>query len=382
MQKSSYNIDTSVYRRLIIRLILAIIYTLVFIFIVPRVVQRLLPFVSALLVAVILNPLVKKINGKFSISRRSIALVLDLLIFFSIAFIIFFLVYTLVGQAIAFAMSIQQNWQSILVKIEGFQESFFWLTNILPPQVIDILDGFKENILIFVQNASKNIVSYTVSTTASMTTKTGNFFINFLTFFLAMYFIISDYNLVNEVATKYISKRVMTTFNILKSSVVNALGGYLKVQLMLALFATIYMFVALFIYGQQYAFLIALFLGFIDLLPIVGAIAILMPWGVLEFIGGDMNKGIFIIIVGVSFFLIRKVVEPKIMGSQTGLHPLLALLSTYVGLQFSGVWGAVLGPILLMLALSIAKSGIFNSTMSDLKAVFNRISTVLRMDSL
>lgn len=381
MQKLSNDFDTGVYRRLVVRLILAAIYITLFIFIVPRVIQRLLPFVAALLVAVILNPLVKKINSKFSISRRSIALVLDLLIFFSISFVIFFLIYTIVGQAIALAMSIQHNWQSILVKIEGLQENFVWLTNILPPQVIDILDGFKDNTLIFIQNASKNIVSYTVSTTASMTTKTGNFFINFLTFFLAMYFIISDYNLVNEVAMKYISKRFMRTFNILKSSVANALGGYLKAQLMLALFATIYMFVALFIYGQQYAFLIALFLGFIDLLPIVGAIAILMPWGVLEFVGGDMNKGIFLIIVGVSFFLIRKVVEPKIMGSQTGLHPLLALLSTYVGLQFSGVWGAVLGPILLMLALSIAKSGIFNSTISDLKAVFNRISMALRMDS-
>ena len=42
--------------------------------------------------------------------------------------------------------------------------------------------------------------------------------------------------------------------------------------------------------------------------------------------------------------MFRRLVEPKVMRKQTGLPPLLALIGIYVRIQFSGLWGALLGP--------------------------------------
>ncbi|ULQ60436.1 sporulation integral membrane protein YtvI [Brucepastera parasyntrophica] len=364
-----------------IRCSLAVIAVLFLVFIFPRAINVFLPFIIAFFVAALLNPLVNKVNQKLKIPRRIIALVLDLLVFLLIASLIGWLVYAVINEAISFATGIQTNWSDIVARIDSLSDSFDWLKEKLPPQAVEILEGFEESIAVFIQNTSKNLLRSVMSATTTLTTKTGSFLTGFIMAILAAYFIIADYNRMSAGIKKHIGQRASNYISILKSAVINALGRYLKSQLLLALTAFLFMFAALGIYGQPYALLIALFLGIVDLLPIIGTIAILVPWGIIEIIVGSFSKGIFLIVIGVSFFLIRKVIEPKIVGSQTGLHPLAALMSIYVGLRLSGVWGAVLGPVVLMLIISIAKSGIFNSTVMDLKILAARISRVLNKRS-
>lgn len=377
MQNADFDSNKGLYKRLLVRGILAIGWVVFLVLILPKAIHLLLPFVIVFIVATALNPFVNKINKKYGVSRRIIALILDLLVFITVFALIGLLVYSVVNEAVTLATNIQLNWDSIVAKFNGLDESFEWLNNLLPSPAMNLLDSIEESIFGFIQNASKNLLDSVVPMTTTMTAKAGGFFINFIMSILAAYFIIADYNRIATLTRKLLGKRVGGYLSILKTSVITALGGYLKSQLLLALFAFLFMFVALVIYGQPYAFLIALFLGFIDFLPIIGTIAILVPWGIIELVNGDMNKGSFLIIISVVFFLLRKIVEPKIVGSQTGLHPLMALMSAYVGLQFSGVWGAILGPIVLMLIISISKSGILDSTISDLKLVVDNISKTL-----
>lgn len=370
--------NKGLYTRLFIRSILAALIMVFIIFIFPKALKLLFPFVLALIVAVVLNPVVNTINRKFGISRRIIALVLDLLVFMLVATLIGTLAYSVVNEAVALANNVQMNWDNIVGTIDGLGDSFNWLLNYLPPQIMDVLSNFEDSIISFLQNSSKTLLSSVISATTSLTTKTGNFFINFIMAILAAYFLISDYNRIGTVAKKFIGERTGKYLSILKNSALAALGGYIRSQLLLATFAFIFMFIALLIIRQPYALLIALLLGFIDLLPIVGTIAVLAPWGIFELISGDLNIGIYLLVVGIIFFLIRKVIEPKIVGSQTGLHPLAALISTFIGLQFSGVWGAILGPVILMVVISVYKTGIFDSTIADVKAVINHISLILQ----
>lgn len=377
MNKSPHSSNQGLYKRLLIRSVLAILALLFLFFIFPKVIKMLFPFILAFIVAVVLNPVVNTMNQKLGISRRVIAIVLDLLFFMIVASLTGLLVYSVVNEVMALANHVQMNWDSIIEKIDGLENNFAWLLNFLPPQVTDLFANFEDSIISFLQNTSKTLLSSFLSATTSLTTKTGNFFINFIMAILAAYFLISDYNRITLATKKFIGKRVGKYLSILKSSALTALGGYVKSQLLLALFAFVFMFVALLINRQPYALLIALILGFVDLLPIVGTIAVLVPWGIIELAAGSVNNGIYLIVVGIVFFLIRKIVEPKIVGSQTGLHPLVALISTFIGLQFSGIWGAILGPVVLMVVISVYKTGILNSTIADVKAVINHISFIL-----
>ena len=161
-------------------------------------------------------------------------------------------------------------------------------------------------------------------------------------------------------------------------AVKSAFGRYLKAQLLIALTAFALMFPALFIYGQKYAFLIALFLAFLDFLPLLGTSALLTPWGIIEIVRGDIVKGLFLFSLTGSFFFVRRFMEPKIVGSQSELHPLVALLSIAVGIKLSGLWGAILGPIAMMIVVSLIKAHIFDNTVKDIRAAFDDIAGLLR----
>ena len=213
--------------------------------------------------------------------------------------------------------------------------------------------------------------------TTTVTGKTGTFLVNFIITVLGSYFIIVEYDAIINFMKKHVGNRISEFIVLIKQSILSALGGYIKSQLILAFFAFIFMLIPLAIYRQPYALLISLFLGFIDLLPIVGTISVLVPWGVVLLISGNISKGVFIIVLGVVFFIVRKIIEPKVVGSQTGLHPLAALISTYIGLKISGVLGAIMGPMILMLFTSIIKSGIFDNTISDIKTVIGNVSKIL-----
>ncbi len=375
------------YKRLTIRFFIAVIIATFVFFGLPKLIKLLLPFVFALVGAAIINPLAERINRlgnrinkNIRIPRKITTLVLNILVLFLVLLLIYFVTYNVIKEAISLANNILRNWSSIVRTYDEFLDKLTPNISVMPQPVIDILQDVKDSVLVFVQNISKNIVSFTVSTTTSRITSTGTLLINLITFFLALFFLGFDYYSIGEAISSRIDMRMLDTFVLMKRSVINALGSYFKAQLILSLFAFFFMLIALTIYGQPYALLIALFLGIIDILPVIGIIAIVLPWGTVEYVVGDPHKGIFLALLGIIFFIVRKLLEPKVMGTQTGLPPLLALLSSYVGLQFSGLWGALLGPVTLMFVISIARSGIFDNTMEDLRMIYDLVADMLRSE--
>lgn len=388
VNNSSSNSRKLLYNRLAIRFLLAIVILVFLFYGVPRLVRLLLPFVFAFIGAAIINPLadkinkfVTRINKNIKIPRKITTLILNLLVLFLVLTLIYAVTYNVIKEAISLADNILQNWSTIVHTYDEFLDKLTVNMSVMPQPAIDILEEVKDNVLVFVQNLSKNIVSFTVSTTTSRISSTGTLVIDLITFFLALFFLGFDYYSIGEKIKSRFDTRMVETVVMLKRSVANALGSYFKAQLILSLFAFLFMFLSFSIYGQSYALLLALFLGIIDILPVIGTIAILLPWGIVEYVVGDPPKGIFLIVIGTVFFILRKLAEPKVMGTQTGLPPLLALFSSYVGLQFSGVWGALLGPVTLMFVLSIAQSGILDNTMADLKAIYNQVLDLLRSGS-
>ena len=99
-------------------------------------------------------------------------------------------------------------------------------------------------------------------------------------------------------------------------------------------------------------FLIALGIGFVDLLPILGSGTVMLPWGVIEIIMGNVELGLAVIGLLIFISLVRQFLEPKIVSSHLGIHPLYTLISMYIGFKISGVLGLLIGPIVLIIILN------------------------------
>lgn len=133
--------------------------------------------------------------------------------------------------------------------------------------------------------------------------------------------------------------------------------GYLRACLLLGLTTFLLTFMGLAVLGVPYAFLLAVLLAVVDLLPLLGTGIILVPWAVLCLLLGQVKLGIgLLILYGVST-LVRQILEPKLIGDGLGLHPLVSLGAMYAGLRLFGVWGMILSPLVAAAVVSIWRGG-------------------------
>ena len=105
-------------------------------------------------------------------------------------------------------------------------------------------------------------------------------------------------------------------------------------------------------YKTGLSFGIALF----DLMPILGVGGILMPWGTIALLMGNLKLGLGIWGLYLAITAVRNAVEPKLVGQQIGLHPLATLVAMVVGLKVAGLPGMMLLPISLVAIMRMRRS--------------------------
>ena len=129
--------------------------------------------------------------------------------------------------------------------------------------------------------------------------------------------------------------------------------------------------------GQQYALILALGLALLDFIPLLGAGTVMVPWACVAFLTRNYSSAVSIIVIWGIIAVYRRVAEPKIVGDQTGLSPILSLVSIYAGMKAGGVLGMILGPILALVALNLAGSGVFNGVWGDIKMAARDLTALL-----
>lgn len=128
-----------------------------------------------------------------------------------------------------------------------------------------------------------------------------------------------------------------------------ALGGWCKAQLKLMGVTFLVLTTGLLLLRVRYPLLFALGIALIDALPVFGSGVILIPWGLLMFLQGDTVRGVGMLCLYGAAALLRTALEPRMLGKQIGLDPLLTLLALYAGYRFFGILGMVLFPLAAML---------------------------------
>ena len=125
-----------------------------------------------------------------------------------------------------------------------------------------------------------------------------------------------------------------------------AVGGWLRAQLKLMLVSySIVTIGFLFLripYGPVWAVLVAL----VDAVPLLGTGVILLPWALVELLRQSHLRAVGLLCISMTAMLGRTILEPRLIGQQLGLDPLLTLLSLYLGYRFWGLAGMLLAPVL------------------------------------
>ncbi len=143
----------------------------------------------------------------------------------------------------------------------------------------------------------------------------------------------------------------MSLLNNLSVTLFRVLGGYLSLLIITAFEAWLIFTIA----GVNYAVILSLLTGVIDFLPVLGISATMIPVMVYCGLNGNYTS-IIILVVGMALMtIIRRLIEPAILGKSMHLHPLIMLLGMITGVYLWGVIGFLLGPTVLIIILQIIK---------------------------
>ncbi|MDD7401487.1 MAG: AI-2E family transporter [Eubacteriales bacterium] len=367
----------ALYRRILVRTIIAALVCLVVYYIVVPGLHIFSPLIWAALLATLLSPLLNKIYQYSKIPRGILSFIMVFLIIALLVVPSYFLVKVALDQVRDFAGALQRTSLFDLGDPETIEKIQSWIED-LPDPAAGYVQDLLNNLQRGMQSSANRMLNLSVTFGRRIISQATSIGLWLFTFFMSIFFILLDYEKIYQAISKKLTRPTRKTLEIVKSTGVVAVGKYVRGLFYLAVFCTVYMLIAFSIYGYPYAILLSLCMGVLDILPIVGSLTILVPWCALEFLIGDFHFASFLLITICIYTVLRKMVEPKLMGTATGLHPLFTLILFYVTLRYMGVWAAILAPILAMMLISIYQAGLFDEWLLDLYEFRSRLRVLLR----
>ncbi len=128
------------------------------------------------------------------------------------------------------------------------------------------------------------------------------------------------------------------------TNISNKVGGYVRAQILSMAAVGVMMAVVLVVLGVEYATLLGLITGILDIVPILGPTIAL---GIIILVAYPAGL-VKIILIIIGFLLVQQisnyVVRPVLFGKLMELHPLMIFLALFLAEQFLGFWGVILSP--------------------------------------
>ena len=336
----------------------AIIAALIFI-IVKYAVPLLMPFILAFLIAVLLQRPIRFMHNKTHLKKRLCGLIAAVLFFVALAAFI--------------------SWGGIEL-VTGIHKLFINLpqfyNNTVEPMLMDIFRNLESlklwnelNLMELLKNLENQLMDALGGLATSISTKaigmvTGfaaslpMLFIKTVLFLVSTVFISMDYDKIMGFVVYQMNDRVREIFEETKAYMVNVLFVVIRSYIIIMSITFVELSIGLSIIKIDYAILIALCIAIFDILPVLGTGGVMIPWTVISIVLGNYWLALKLFILYVIITIVRNIIEPKIVGSQLGLHPIVTLSSMFAGLQVLGGLGLFGFPIGLSLLVHLNKKGV------------------------
>lgn len=362
-------IDMSYWTKVITRLIYVGI-TLFGIYLLFKLSIFYMPFLIAFIISLIMEPAIKFLMNKLKFSRKLSSILVFIFVFTIIVGGLTWGITTLISESTHLMSGINTYIDKVSVQIQEIFNSFEFSKIKVSDEVLNIMQNstgnFLDTISVWLQNFLKNVIN--------IITSIPTIAIYFVITILSLYFICTERIYILDQIEHHLPKAWVRKIGKHIRELIKVLGAYLKAEATLILVSFIISIIGLYIlkisnFNIQYPLLIALGIGFVDALPILGSGTIMVPWGVISALDGDFKLGMAIIVLWIIMSIVRQFLEPRIVSNQIGIHPIFTLISMYTGFKLIGVLGMLIGPIVLIILKNIFSTLIDNGV---LKTIFDK----------
>lgn len=308
----------------------------------------LLPFLIAFAVAHLIEPAVGFIVRKTRLRRAAASGLCVLTVYGLVAGLFYLIVSRILYEAGELLHQLPALVAQLPPLTESFRERVYSLIISVPVELQDFLTTSFENFMSRGITIPANLYSFLATFLSSTVLSLPAFMLFIVACLLSTYFISRDYRAVVSFLMAQLPPGWKTKLLRTKDNLIGTLGKWLRAQAILMGLTFVETAVGLLIAGVDYFLLMALVVAFVDALPVLGSGTVLVPWGLAAMLSATPARGVLIILLYIVIVLVRSLTEPRLVGRQIGLHPLVTLAAMYVGLKAIGVWGILLFPVLII----------------------------------
>ncbi|MCX7922821.1 MAG: sporulation integral membrane protein YtvI [Clostridia bacterium] len=311
------------------------------------------PFVIAIVIASINEPLIR-ILEKFKIPRKLSSIIVLLITMSILGFLITIGVIKIYNELVFLQNNVTTHVDTISSHVNSYVDQATSYYNSLPKEISNTISQNLKGLAPKLEGIVTSVAKYLINTITSIPKMT----VFFIVTLLSTYFISSDRKIIKKFFYRQLPVRWATRFSGIKSDTFTALLGYFKALLILMAFTFVEVTIGLMLIGADYAILMGLVVAISDAIPIVGTGVIMIPWILWNLITGNVQMALGLTIIYLVGVIIRQIFEPKIVGSQLGLHPLVTLIAMYIGIELFGFFGVFTGPIAIIILRSFQHAGV------------------------
>lgn len=314
----------------------------------------LMPFVIGLIISMAFRKPIDLLSKRFGIKRTFSSIIILILFYACLTLVI-----SLIGARFFQFISSLFNNLPALYK-ETLQPALSTFTNQMSdrfPVIKVYLDDFVNNIGQSIFTYLSNISSKVVTMVTGLAGQVPTLLIKVIFTIVSSFFFTIDYYKIGNFVLRQFGDKRRNVILILKDNVIGSLGKFVRAYALIISITFIEVSLGFALIGIPNPFLIGLLVAIIDVLPVLGTGAVLLPWSIIAFSMGDTRTGFGMLVLYIFITIVRQILEPKIIGQQIGLHPIVTLILMFVGVQLMGILGLFMLPIIATILVKLNKEG-------------------------
>lgn len=368
------------YVKALINLAIAGISFLFVIFLVPRLLVFFFPFVVGWIIAWIASKPVHFFEAKLKIKRKAGSAVVIVLVIFLVLLALYFAGGKLIKEGYGLINALPDIWENAEADLNDIAQNFSVIYERLPQNLQQRISNLSEGITGYLGEFMGGISTPTIAAVGNFAKQLPVVIIGVIMTLLSAYCFVAEQDKISAWFRRVTPVVLQERYQMIKRSLVRAVGGYLKAQLRIELWMYLLLVIGLAFLQVNYVLLIAFLIAFLDFIPFFGTGTVLVPWAVIKILSADYKMAIGLLIIWGVGQLVRQLIQPKIVGDSIGMAPIPTLFLLYIGYRLGGVLGMIVAVPIGLIVYTMYQEGAFDITRNSLLILVNGINRFRRLD--
>ena len=304
-----------------------ILLTLFLIFIVKEQNIAIL-FFASYVISCSLQPLVEKLSKKINRSFAAFAVVIMLVILILAFF---------VPLIILASHEIRPLISNMPQYLSGIKDFILALPFVDKTQLVQLEIGD-------IVSTTTNFTSQFVNESINISKNFASSIIYLLAALIIIYYFLADKKIINQTYLSLFPSNMKEKAQNIIDAISNKIGGYVIAQITTMFSVGLLMTIGLLILGVDYAVLLGLITGILDIIPVVGPAIALIICLVVSFKSGLLTLGLITVVFAIAQWSENSLVRPFVFSKFLDLHPLIIYLFLFITAQNMGVVGVIFAP--------------------------------------